>query len=156
MDTCYLLKFLLLFRHASRRDLFGGEGAEIVPSTVSPMGPYIDGKVSPTIELNVRLTCIIIRCHSTFNVYPKPYTGECEALIQLHTTTTETIQLQEVRVDDNGNEILSTYNTPHQENQRSKPTKLMLKEKKTESSGRRVLSIKPARYERVENWHTPS
>lgn len=138
------------------RDLFGGEGAEIFPSIVSPMGPYIHGKVSPTIELNVRLTCIIIRCHSTFNVYPKPYTGECEALIQLHTTTTETIELQEVRVDDRGNEILSIDNASQQENETRKPTKLMLKEKKTGSSGRRILSIKPARYERVENWHTPS
>jgi hypothetical protein len=79
-------------------------------------------------------------------------------LIQLHTTTTETIELQEVRVDDDGNEIqiITTNDIDLEEKKEKKPTKLMLKEKKTEFSGRRILSINPARYERVENWHTPS
>ncbi len=139
------------------RDLFGGEGVEVVQSTVAPMGPYIHGKVSPTIELSVRLASIVIKCHSTFNVYPEPYTGECEALIQLHTTTTETIELQEVRVDDDGNEIKNvSSHLVHSDNGKKKTTRLMLKEKKTENSGRKFLSIRPAKYERVENWHTPS
>ena len=107
------------------RDLFGGEGVEVIQSTVAPMGPYIHGKVSPTIELSVRLASIVIKCHSSFNVYPEPYTGECEALIQLHTTTTETIELQEVRVDDEGNEINNVSDRlPHNDNGKKKTTRL--------------------------------
>jgi hypothetical protein len=120
------------------------------------MGPYIHGRVSSTIELTVRLASLVIKCHSTFNVYPEPYTGECEALIQLHTTTTERIELQEVRVDDNGCEINDMSITQHDDERKRKPTKLMLKEKRTENSGRKILSIRPARYEKVEDWHTPS
>lgn len=141
------------------RDLFGGEGVEVVPSTVSPMGPYIQGQISPTIELTVRLASIIIKCHSTFNVYPTPFTGECEALIQLHTTTTETIELHEVRVNENDNDDGTMYNgmeLEEDDNRKRKPTKLMLKEKTTANSGRKVLSIRPAKYEKVEDWHTPS
>jgi len=138
------------------RDLFGGEGVEVIQAPVAPMGPYIHGKVSPTIELSVRLASIVIKCHSTFNVYPEPYTGECEALIQLHTTTTETIELQEVRVDDDGNEINLNDGLFHNDVGKKQATRLMLKEKKTENSGRKFLFIRPAKYERVENWHTPS
>lgn len=120
------------------------------------MGPYIHGKVVPTIELTVRLTCIIIKCHSTFNIYPDPYNGDGEALIQLHTTMTETIELQEVRVEDGGSLMLNNRIEKLEEDEKRKPTKLMLKEKLTENSGRKVLSIKPAKYERIEDWHTPS
>mmetsp|Transcript_25375 Transcript_25375/g.29383 ORF Transcript_25375/g.29383 Transcript_25375/m.29383 type:complete len:122 (-) Transcript_25375:604-969(-) len=121
------------------------------------MGPYTHGKVSPTIELTVRLASITIKCISTFNVYPAPFTGDCEALIQLHTTTSETIELQEVRVAESGLEIeTSVSNSQGEYDVERKPTKLMLKEKQTENSGRKILSIRPARYERVEDWHTPS
>lgn len=136
-----------------RRDLFGGEGVEVVASTISPMSPYIRGTISPTIELTVRLASIIIKCHSTFNVFPEPYSGDSEPLIQLRTTTTETIDLQEVRVGEDGNELTNGTNGY---NNGKRSTKLMLKERRTENSGRKILSIRPAKYERIENWHTPS
>lgn len=132
------------------RDLFGGDGVTVVPSTTQPMSPYIQGKISPTIELTVRLSSIIIRCHSIFNVYPDLHTGDCEPLIQLHTSITETIELQEVRLDNEGSNELQ------QDSESRKPTKLIMKEKKTANSGRKILSIKPARYEQVEDWRAPS
>lgn len=141
------------------RDLFGGEGVKVIPATESYHGPYNAGKVSATIELTVRLASITIKCHSKFDVYPEENVAECEPFIQLHTTTTEIIELQEVRVDDNGLELEipnNNINGPGESCCSDKPTKVMLKEKVTESSGRRILSIKPARYEKVDNWKTPS
>lgn len=118
------------------------------------MSPYTHGKISPTIEISVRLASIMIKCHSTFNVFPEPYTGTNEPLIQLRTTTTETIDLQTVRVGADGNEL--NDRDYYVENGNRKSTKLMLKEKKTENSGRKILSIRPAKYERIENWQTVS
>lgn len=133
----------------------------VIPSTESYRGPYNDGKVSATIELTVRLASITIKCHSKFDVYPEENIAECEPFIQLHTTTTETIELQEVRIDENGLEL--EFEAPVTEQSKSSSslgerptTKVMLKEKSSETSGRRVLSIKPARYVKVDNWKTPS
>lgn len=134
------------------QDLFGGEGVQVVPSRPQTHGPYVSGSIAATIEITVRLASITIKCHSNFDVYPENV-DECEPYIQLNTSTSETIELQEVRVDDSGLELeLPTVDREISQ----KPTKVMLKEKAGEVTGRRILSIKPAKYERVENWHTPS
>ena len=136
-------------------DLFGGEGVQVIPSRVQTHGPYFAGSISPTIELTVRLASITIKCHSVFDIYPDNV-DECEPFIQLKTATTETIELQEVRIDDHGLELeLSPHRHMHS-NESPKPTKVMLKEKTGELSGRRFLTITPAKYERVDNRHTPS
>ncbi len=149
--------------------MFGGEGVKVIPATESPSGKVSARYLSPTIELTVRLASITIKCHSKFDVYPEvDDDGDdmgleyVEPFIQLHTTTTETIELQEVRVDDNGLELEMPTCTENEgdaaasSSGKQQPTKVMLKEKVTESSGRRILSIKPARYEKVDNWKTPS
>ena len=112
------------------RDLFGGEDVEVIPSqqyaymTIRP----------PTIDLIVRLASVTIKCHASFDVYPKSLVGDCEPLIQIHTTTTESIGLQEVR-GENG---------------------LVLQERPIDSKGQRSLSVRPALYEKISVWHTPS
>lgn len=125
------------------RDLFGGDDVEVVASEYQP------GAVRPaTIDLLVRLASVTIKSHATFNIYPKSMVGESEPLIQIHATTTETIALQEVRSvdvkkrpDDDLNEgIIET----------------VLQELPTERSGYRFLSVRPAVYEKVSSWHTPS
>lgn len=135
------------------QDLFGGEEVQVVPSRVQTVGPYDSGNIAATIEITVRLASITIKCHSKFDVYPNNI-DTCEPYIQLHTTTTETIELQEIRVDDCGMEL----EIPNDKNGEHsvKPTKVMLKEKIGEGTGRRLLAIKPAKYERVDNLHTPS
>lgn len=144
--------------HNRRRDLFGGDGVEVIASPLSPLGPYSHGKITPTIELTVRLASIMIKCHSSFNVFPEPYSGDSEPLIQLRTTTTEIIDLQEIRVGEDGHELKNNFSNHWngEENGRRSSTRLMLKEKKTENSGRKILSIRPAKYERVDDWRTPS
>jgi hypothetical protein len=135
------------------QDLFGGEDVQVVPSRVQTVGPYDSGNIAATIEITVRLASITIKCHSKFDVYPNNI-DSYEPYIQLNTTTTETIELQEVRVDDSGLELeVSTSNNGESTAQ---PTKVMLKEKIGEGTGRRILSIKPAKYERFKNLHTPS
>ena len=89
--------------------------------------------------------------------------GVCEPLIQLFTTSTEVIQLQEVRADvpppteekdgasDGGDVGGST-----EKKEVDVPTVLVLQEKKTATTGQRIVSIRPAMYERVESWSCPS
>ena len=129
------------------RDLFGGEDVEVVPS--KEMSSY--GRMSRFgIEINVRLTNVSIKCHGSFDIYPKPLNGTKEPLVQVHTTTTETISLQEVRASDSSGE---------EEDNREGPnggSVLVLQEKKTEKTGWRTLSVRPALYEAVEVWNTPS
>lgn len=130
------------------RDLFGGEGVEVVHNQNDHnLGTH---KKHGTIELIVRLASITIKCHSKFDVYPQSQMGECEPLIQLHTTTTERIDLQEVRADD---ESTTAGPCPDDKN---KATVLLLREKKGDSTGLRHLFIRPAKYEKIEEWHTPS
>lgn len=131
------------------QDLFGGEGLQVVPSRSNSHGPYASGNIFASIELTVRLASITIKCHSKFDVYPENMEG-CEPLIQLYTTTAETIELQEIRVDDSGLEIEVPSTN------QSNVTKVMLKEKSGDNTGRRVVSIRPAKYEQVDNLHTPS
>lgn len=112
------------------RDLFGGEDVEVLPST--------QGGSGGTIELIVRLASVTIKCHGRYDVYPKPFNDRCEPLIQLHTTTEETVSMHEVRSTDGHKTVLT------------------LQEKMTDMTGNRSLSIRPALYEKVANWRTPS
>jgi hypothetical protein len=122
------------------RDLFGGEDVEVVPSQYQP------GAVRPaTIDLLVRLASVTIKSHSCFNIYPKSMVGETEPLIQIHATTTETIALQEVRATDNADSSDGMA-----------VAELILQERPTEKGGYRYLSIRPALYEKVSVWGTPS
>lgn len=112
------------------RDLFGGEDVEVLPSSQSGSGG--------TIELIVRLASVTIKCHGRYDVYPKPFNDRCEPLIQLHTTTEETVSMHEVRSTDGHKTVLT------------------LQEKMTDLTGNRSLSIRPALYEKVADWRTPS
>lgn len=102
------------------------------------------------IEIIVRLTNVSIKCHGSFDVYPKPLKSTKEPLVQVHTTTTETISLQEVRASDSSGE-----DEDDRENS-SGGSVLVLQERKTEKTGWRTLSVRPALYEAVEVWNTPS
>jgi hypothetical protein len=113
------------------RDLFGGEDVEVVPSQ---QYTYMSMIRPPTIDLIVRLASVTIKCHASFDVYPKSLVGDCEPLIQIHTTTTESIGLQEVRGDDG----------------------MVLQERPIDSKGQRILSVRPALYEKISDWRTPS
>jgi len=131
------------------RDLFGGEDVEVVPSASLPN--YGRMARAGTIEILVRLASVTIKCHGSFDVYPKSLVGEVEPLIQLHTTTTETISLQEVRAgesDDNSEK--------HSDDSSDGVTKHVIREKITDKTGWRTLTVRPALYEKVEVWNTPS
>jgi hypothetical protein len=78
-------------------DLFGGDDIVVMPSQMTRSG-------TGSVEIIVRLASITIKCHGSFDVYPKALVGEVEPLIQVHTTTTETISLQEVRCSDSSSE----------------------------------------------------
>ena len=128
------------------RDLFGGDDVEVVSSKHYPF------TVRPsTIDLLVRLASVTIKCHASFDVYPKSLVGDCEPLIQIHTTTTETILLQEVRATEANPPNTTVTMTPT-----STDPVMILQERRTENSGKRILSVKPALYEKVEVWNTPS
>lgn len=138
------------------RDLFGGDDIEVVPS-----GDAVFGANQPrttTIEIVVRLSSVTIKCHASFDVYPKSSVGDCEPLIQLHTITTETINLQEVRASDSEGYV-DRYNngsTCDDSSDDDECSKLVLREKRTEKTGWRTISIRPALYEAVGQWNTPS
>lgn len=89
---------------------------------------HSSGKVNQgTIEIIIKLNSLIIKSHAKFDIFPKPIVNESDALIQFHTTTTETVTLQQSRE--------SAFTT--------------LKEKKTNMTGWRTLAIRPAYYERI-------
>lgn len=137
------------------RDLFGGEEVEVIPSD---MLPTHGRAVRPgTIEILVRLASVTIKCHGSFDVYPRSMVRTCEPLIQLHTTTTETISLREVRacdsMEENGHP--DDYETDQSEKSPMKAV-MVLQEREMEKSGWRTLAIRPALYEKVEVWNTPS
>ncbi len=114
------------FNYQIRRDLFGGDEVEVVPHHSS------SGKMNQgTIEIIVKLSSVIIKSHAKFDIFPKPVVSAADALIQFHTTTTETISLQQCR------------GASH----------LTLKEKKTNMTGWRTLAIRPAFYERLPQRH---
>jgi hypothetical protein len=129
------------------RDLFGGDDVEVVPSASLPT--YGRMAKAGTIEILVRLASVTIKVHGSFDVYPKSLVGECEPLIQLHTTTTEVISLQEVRASDS-DDIGSNHSGD------SDGGRHVIREMKTDKTGWRTLTIRPAIYEKVEVWNTPS
>lgn len=137
------------------RDLFGGEDVEVVPTNTLPM----EGRVvrPGTIDILVRLASVTIKCHQSFDVYPKVLVGDCEPLIQFHTTTTETIYLREVRsTDSNGEGALNDDLSSDEEGDGNSKRMVVVQEQKTDKSGYRNISVRPALYEKVEVWNTPS
>ena len=130
------------------RDLFGGEDVAVVPSRPVP-GPRRE-----TIEIIVRLASVTIRCHASFDVYPKSLVGSCEPLIQIHTTTAETISLQEIRATDSSGD--DDARKEDYDSVDGRPLHMVVQELKTEKTGWRTLSVRPALYERVEVFNTPS
>lgn len=105
-------------------DLFGGDEVEVVPTHhISSSGKVNQG----TIEIIVKLSSMTIKSHGKFDIFTKPIVSELDALIQFHTTTTETIALQQSRV--------ASFTT--------------LKEKKSNMTGWRTLAIRPAFYEKI-------
>lgn len=155
------------------RDLFGGEGVVVVPSRSQPTfatttssrhrRPHrAKGGPSPgTIEITVRLASITIKLHAKYDVFPDNVAVCCETsddegapepLIQLHTTTTETISLHEVRVRP----VVPKAQFDDNDEMMMKASHLVLRERKTSSTGARTLSVRPAAYKKVEVWNTPS
>lgn len=158
--TCLTTFYHLRNDTDTSKDLFGGEDVEVVPtSTVA----FRDRMVHPgTIDILVRLASVTIKCHQSFDIYPKSLIGETEPLIQFHTTTTESISLQEVRANDESKGIkegvtpddrTSIDGTAEAEQQ---PSLMVIKEQQTDRTGWRVISIRPAMYEKIETWNTPS
>lgn len=139
------------------KDLFGGEDVEVVPTSTLA---FRDRMVHPgTIDILVRLASVTIKCHQSFDIYPKSLIGETEPLIQFHTTTTETISLQEVRAnenDSNANDYTPDDRTNVDGDAEEQPSLMVVKEQRTDRTGWRVISIRPAMYEKIETWNTPS
>jgi hypothetical protein len=176
------------------RDLFGGDGVEVVPSRGGGASSRRGRGGAPhpaSIEISVRLASLTIRCHGSFDVYPKGTEGDCEPLIQLHTTTTETIGLQEVRAadcegsggssapassvrdedlydsgggygdedgggDDDEEEEDGEPGAEGRTRRGRRRAALVVQERPTERTGWRYLSIRPAPYEKHEDFSTPS
>ena len=144
------------------QDLFGGDGVIVVPSRSRPHQP--NAKTTRprrririgTIDIVVKLTAITIKVHAQYDVYPERSieNEHCEPLIQLHSTMTETIHLHEVRVKEPTPGVVETK--PEHLNEKMAGSMLMLKEKKTADTGKRILSIRPASYKKVEVFNTPS
>lgn len=137
------------------RDLFGGEDVEVVATNTYPSQGRL---IRPgTIDILVRLASVTIKCHQSFDIYPKSMVGECEPLIQFHTTTTETISLQEVRsTDDDNMKGDMSSKTPDHAATTGGGALLVLQEQESSRTGWRTISIRPAIYEKVEVWGTPS
>lgn len=162
------------------QDLFGGDGVIVVPSRSQPKQNARSSRSSNrrpksigTIDITVRLSSVTIKVHANYDIYPDTGLDEnCEPLIQLHSTTTETISLQEVRVKEStlvaNRGRLDTMTIERKEataatsalknkdaplDEKMEPTVLMLREKKTASTGKRNLSVRPAVYEKVEVWN---
>jgi hypothetical protein len=137
------------------RDLFGGDDVEVVPSRDQVVVAHGGRPRSGSIEIVVRLSSVTIKCHASFDVYPKSSVGDCEPLIQLHTTTAETINLQEVRASDSDGGGLNIADDDSEDDD-DRSSKLVLQEKRTDKTGWRTISIRPALYEAVGEWNTPS
>lgn len=144
------------------RDLFGGEGVVVVPSRSQPKFSTnrrrgTKQKKSPgTIEITMRLSSITIKIHAKYDVYPEVCDDDCEPLIQLHTTTTETISLQEVRSRPTLSPERNHWTNEHDGAEMLKVSHLVLRERKTHCTGERVLAMRPAPYKKVQEWNTPS
>jgi hypothetical protein len=139
------------------KDLFGGEDVEVVPTNTVA---YQDRMVRPgTIDILVRLASVTIKCHQSFDIYPKSLVGEVEPLIQFHTTTTESISLKEVRASDTDNDngdCTRDDRTAGDDDAECPSSLMVVREQETDRTGWRVISIRPAMYEKIETWNTPS
>lgn len=109
-----------------------------------------------TIDILVRLASVTIKCHQSFDIYPKSLVGEVEPLIQFHATTTESISLQEVRAVDSTEGKATPDDRSASGNEREASSLMVVQEQKTDRTGYRVISIRPAMYEKIETWNTPS
>lgn len=136
------------------RDLFGDEDVEVVPAKVLPH--HVRASRVGSIEIQVRLASVTIKCHGSFDIYPKSLVGACEPLIQLHTTSSETIYLQELRHCDSSSDDGNLGFEDDGSRSSGGMEALVLQEKRTNKTGRRMLSIRPALYEKVQVWNTPS
>lgn len=143
------------------QDLFGGEGVIVVPSRSQAKRPSSKLPRSRkrsqigTIDIVVKLTSITIKVHAHYDVYPERSISDdgVEPLIQLYSTTTETIHLHEVRVRQSGFSE-GAKGADVELNEKMETSILMLKEKKTANTGKRILSIRPASYKKVEVRNT--
>jgi hypothetical protein len=135
------------------RDLFGGQDVEVVPSKEV----YTYGRtVRPgSIEFIVRLSSVTIKCHGSFDVYPKTLLNEVEPLIQVHTTTAETIALQEVRSSDSASENGKSKDDDLDDDSDHNPA-MVVQERITDRTGWRSMSVRPALYEKFVEFNTPS
>ena len=135
--------------------MFGGEDVEVVPTNTVA---FQDRIVRPgTIDILVRLASVTIKCHQSFDIYPKSLVGEVEPLIQFHSTTTESISLQEVRASDTDKGDYTPDDQTTDNDDVDAPSSLMVvREQETDRTGWRVISIRPALYEKIETWNTPS
>jgi hypothetical protein len=135
--------------------LFGGEDVEVVPTNTVA---FQDRIVRPgTIDILVRLASVTIKCHQSFDIYPKSLVGEVEPLIQFHSTTTESISLQEVRASDTDKGDYTPDDQTTDNDDVETPSSLMVvREQETDRTGWRVISIRPAMYEKIETWNTLS
>eukprot|EP00535_Pseudo-nitzschia_heimii_P001221 CAMPEP_0197177036 /NCGR_PEP_ID=MMETSP1423-20130617/2781_1 /TAXON_ID=476441 /ORGANISM="Pseudo-nitzschia heimii, Strain UNC1101" /LENGTH=720 /DNA_ID=CAMNT_0042626515 /DNA_START=64 /DNA_END=2222 /DNA_ORIENTATION=- len=134
------------------KDLFGGEDVEVIPTS---MVAYRDRMVHPgTIDILVRLASVTIRCHQSFDIYPKSLIGETEPLIQFHTTTTESISLREVHADEGGrygkDATPDDRTSADGSDDEEQPSLMVIQEQQTDRTGWRVISIRPAMYEKIE------
>jgi hypothetical protein len=57
------------------RDLFGGDDVEVVPSREQVVVAHGGRPRSGSIEIVVRLSSVTIKCHASFDVYPKSSVG---------------------------------------------------------------------------------
>lgn len=135
--------------------MFGGEDVEVVPTNTVA---FQDRIVRPgTIDILVRLASVTIKCHQSFDIYPKSLVGEVEPLIQFHSTTTESISLQEVRASDTDKGDYTPDDQTTDNDDVETPSSLMVvREQETDRTGWRVISIRPAMYEKIETWNTLS
>ena len=160
LRVCFLWKllmgFLIFFCQTytyDRRDLFGGEDVEVVPAKILPH--HVRASRVGSIEIQVRLGSVTIKCHGSFDIYPSGRC-DCEPLIQLHTTTSETIYLRELRSCDSASDDSKLCLEDDGSRSSDGMENLVLQERQTNRTGRRVLSIRPALYEKVQVWNTPS
>jgi len=152
--------YTIIAMHNSQ-DLFGGEGVIVVPSRSQAKRPSSKLPRSRkrsqigTIDIVVKLTSITIKVHAHYDVYPERSISDdgVEPLIQLYSTTTETIHLHEVRVRQSGFSE-GAKGADVELNEKMETSILMLKEKKTANTGKRILSIRPASYKKVEVRNT--
>lgn len=158
------------------QDLFGDEDVVVVPSAMTSARRInkktkrgTEKMIVGTIEIIVLLSSVVIKVHGRYSVFPRNHSTDqefCEPLIQLHTTTSETIALQTIRVCDCGrekdsdgncsngsfpciNEGVERHSQGSMEDGTDAASTLLLKERMTETTGNRILSIKPARYKKV-------